>query len=121
MIPDSPSRTPLPEHGRHRPAERTAPRAVDVSLHRAVPAAALVAVAVTWGITFSVVDGAVAELPPADLVAWRFGLGTLTLLLVRSDGLVHCRSRCVEGQSVSAYCWVWGSCCRPGRSPTRTR
>jgi drug/metabolite transporter (DMT)-like permease len=47
----------------------------------AVPTAALVTVAVVWGVSFSVVDGAVDQLPAADLVAWRFGLATAVLAL----------------------------------------
>jgi len=58
-----------------------------ISLHRnahpVLPVLALVAVAVTWGVTFSVVDGAGQLIPPADLVAWRFGLATLALLMIR--------------------------------------
>ena len=49
----------------------------------ALPVIALVAVAVTWGVTFSVVDTAAASVPPGDLVAWRFGLASVILLLVR--------------------------------------
>ncbi len=48
-----------------------------------LPVLALVAVAVTWGVTFSVVDGASGLIPPADLVAWRFGLATLALCTFR--------------------------------------
>jgi drug/metabolite transporter (DMT)-like permease len=41
-----------------------------------------------WGVTFSVVDSAVpgtagGAMPPADLVAWRFGLGACALLILR--------------------------------------
>ena len=46
-----------------------------------LPTIVLVAVAVTWGVSFSVVDGAADALPAADLVAWRFGLATLLLTL----------------------------------------
>lgn len=46
-----------------------------------LPTLALIAVAVTWGVSFSVVDGAADALPAADLVAWRFGLATLLLAL----------------------------------------
>ncbi|MGS0688531.1 DMT family transporter [Nakamurella sp. GG22] len=46
-----------------------------------LPTVALIAVAVTWGVSFSVVDGAADALPAADLVAWRFGLATLVLTL----------------------------------------
>jgi len=48
-----------------------------------LPVLALAAVALIWGVSFTVVDGVTGSLPPADLVAWRFGLGTLVLLLVR--------------------------------------
>ncbi len=46
-----------------------------------MPTVALIAVAVTWGVSFSVVDGAADALPAADLVAWRFGLAALLLTL----------------------------------------
>ncbi len=46
-----------------------------------LPTVALVAVAVTWGISFSVVDGTADALPSADLVAWRFGGATVLLVL----------------------------------------
>lgn len=52
----------------------------------ALPAMAMVAVAVTWGVTFSVVDIAAERMPAADLVAWRFGAATAALLLVRRRG-----------------------------------
>lgn len=52
----------------------------------ALPVLAVVAVAVTWGVTFSVVDDAAQSMPPADLVAWRFALATFALLLVRHRG-----------------------------------
>jgi drug/metabolite transporter (DMT)-like permease len=52
----------------------------------ALPVLAVVAVAVTWGVTFSVVDDAAQRMPPADLVAWRFVLATTALLLVRHRG-----------------------------------
>jgi drug/metabolite transporter (DMT)-like permease len=53
------------------------------ALRRWLPTAALVAVAVVWGVTFTVVDGAADELPAPDLVVWRFGLAALVLGLVR--------------------------------------
>src|SRR3954447_6172995 len=51
--------------------------------HRWLPPAALAAVAVVWGVTFTVMDGAAEVLPAADLVVWRFGLATAVLALVR--------------------------------------
>jgi len=48
-----------------------------------LPVLALAAVALIWGVSFTVVDAVTGSLPPADLVAWRFGLGALALLLVR--------------------------------------
>lgn len=53
---------------------------------RAFPAIVVAMVAAVWGVTFTVVDGATDVMPPADLVAWRFGLGALVLLLVRPRG-----------------------------------
>jgi len=49
---------------------------------------ALAGVAIVWGVTFSVVDSAVpgtsgGSMPPADLVAWRFGLGAVVLVVIR--------------------------------------
>ena len=51
-----------------------------------LPPAALALVAVIWGVTFTVADGAAAVLPPADLVAWRFGLGSVLLTMVTRSG-----------------------------------
>ena len=48
----------------------------------ALPTLALMLVAITWGVSFSVVDGATETFPPADLVAWRFGGATALLALV---------------------------------------
>ena len=47
-----------------------------------LPPAALALAATIWGITFTVVDGAAAVMPSTDLVAWRFGLGTLALAVL---------------------------------------
>lgn len=43
------------------------------------PTLVLIAVAVTWGVSFSVVDSATAALPPSDVVFWRFGIAGLVL------------------------------------------
>ncbi|WP_375423005.1 EamA family transporter [uncultured Friedmanniella sp.] len=51
-----------------------------------LPPVALAGVAVVWGVTFTVVDGAVDAVPVVDLVGWRFGLATLLLLLLRRSG-----------------------------------
>ena len=48
-----------------------------------LPILALAAVAVVWGVTFTVVDDSTGVLPPADLVAWRFGIGAGVLWLAR--------------------------------------
>jgi drug/metabolite transporter (DMT)-like permease len=50
---------------------------------RRLPPLALALAAVIWGVTFTVVDSATALLPPADLVCWRFGLGTLVLTVLQ--------------------------------------
>ena len=70
-------------------ADLTATPTVDVAPARRkpplvplLPPAALALAAVIWGVTFTVADGAAALLPSADLVAWRFGLGTLVLSLM---------------------------------------
>lgn len=47
-----------------------------------LPTLALGLVAVIWGVCFSVVRDATVRMPPADLVAWRFGLGTVVLALL---------------------------------------
>ncbi len=47
-----------------------------------LPTVALTVVALTWGISFSVVDRTADVLPSADLVAWRFGGATFLLALV---------------------------------------
>ena len=52
----------------------------------ALPILALVGVAITWGITFTVVDDAAQHLSPADLVVWRFGVATMVLLLIQATG-----------------------------------
>ncbi|MET0965337.1 MAG: DMT family transporter [Nakamurella sp.] len=70
--PATPRRPARPNSRRHRTA--------DVAL---LPVLALAAVAMIWGVSFAVVDRVTGSMPPADLVAWRFGLGTVVLLLVR--------------------------------------
>jgi len=47
-----------------------------------LPPLALALAAVIWGVTFTVADGAVTLLPPADLVVWRFGVGAVLLALL---------------------------------------
>lgn len=79
-----PAATAVPQH-RLLPTESSAPQPL-----RSLPVVALVAVAVVWGVTFSVVDSSVIDtaggsMPPADLVAWRFGLAALVLFLVRRN------------------------------------
>src|SRR6478609_229174 len=79
---------PVPSRNRtarHSPMADALIQADDANprvLRLAIPALVVAVVAMVWGITFTVVDGAADLLPPADLVAWRFGLGTLALLLV---------------------------------------
>ncbi len=46
------------------------------------PVLGLVAVALLWGVAFAVVKSAVQEIPPAGLVAWRFGIAAALVLLV---------------------------------------
>jgi drug/metabolite transporter (DMT)-like permease len=82
-------------------------------LRLAIPALVVAVVAIVWGITFTVVDGAADLLPPADLVAWRFGLGTLALLLVGKRVALPVPQ--AFAHSRSAPCWESDSCCRPGR------
>ena len=79
-----------------------------------LPSAALVTVAVVWGVTFTVVDGTAKTLPAPDLVLWRFGLASLVLGLVAAGGSV-CRPSSGLGPPYSEHCSVPGSCYRPGR------
>ena len=66
---------------RRRGRRRSAISVARQPLHH-LPTVALAGVAIVWGVTFSVVDSAVpgtsgGSMPPADLVAWRFGLGAV--------------------------------------------
>lgn len=91
MATDVPTRHRAPSAIRRaHPVGTTQPATVagQHGLSQFLPALALVGVAVVWGVTFSVVDhavidGSVGQLPPADLVAWRFTLGTAILLVIR--------------------------------------
>lgn len=74
---------------RHR-AVHPGPQRLSVPL----PTIALVGVAVVWGVTFSAVDLSVidasgGQMRPADLVAWRFGIGALALTLIRTLTLIR--------------------------------
>lgn len=79
--------TDIGARGRGRcPAAASASRSPNDRYGRrqlALPSLALLLVAVTWGATFSVVEGATSTLPVADLVAWRFGLASAILLVIR--------------------------------------
>ena len=44
---------------------------------------ALVAATAVWGSTFVVTKGSLEELPPAALMAWRFGIAAVVLLVAR--------------------------------------
>ena len=61
------------------PTEEPFPRRSKAGPATALPAAALALAATIWGVTFTVADEAAAVLPSTDLVAWRFGLGTVAL------------------------------------------
>lgn len=58
-----------------------------------VPLSALVIVAVLWGGSFVVVKSAVAEISPATLVAWRFSIATVAMLLGKPRRLRGIRAR----------------------------
>lgn len=73
------------------PVGRAAPPSRLAGFRSWGPGAALAGVAVVWGVTFTVVDGAVDTLPAVDLVTWRFGLATLLLALLRRSGPVLLR------------------------------
>lgn len=55
---------------------------VTTGLSRMVPAA-LVAVAVAWGVSFVVIKDALVTVAPADLVGWRFAVAAAVLAVVR--------------------------------------
>ncbi len=59
------------------------------------PLIALVIVAMLWGGSFVVVKAAVAEMPPATLVAWRFTIATVVVLLGKPCCLRGVRARAV--------------------------
>ncbi len=85
--PDTGSADPTAIPAATRTTAETPPRSkppLVASLWVALPPAALALAAAIWGVTFTVADGAAALLPSADLVAWRFGLGTLVLSMVLS-------------------------------------
>lgn len=50
-------------------------------------AAALLGVTAVWGSTFVVVKDAIARMPVADFLAWRFALATLAMLTLRAPAL----------------------------------
>lgn len=56
------------------------------------PVLVLVVVALCWGIAFTVVKFAVAQIPPAGLVGWRFGIAAVLVFLIRPS--------CLRGLSV---------------------
>ncbi len=47
------------------------------------PTAALIGVTAIWGSTFVVVKDAVERMPVTDFLTWRFGLATLSMLVLR--------------------------------------
>lgn len=49
----------------------------------------LVLVALCWGVAFAVVKSAVVQVPPAALVAWRFAIAAILVLLVHPGCLRH--------------------------------
>ena len=63
---------------RRRPPARLHRRTPTVS---PLPIVALLGVALTWGVAFVVVKYAVAQIPPAVLVAWRFSLAAMVVLV----------------------------------------
>jgi drug/metabolite transporter (DMT)-like permease len=58
------------------------------------PIAALVSVALIWGVAFLVVKQMVAQIPPAVLVAWRFSLAAVVVVV--------CNPRCLRGVTLRA-------------------
>ncbi len=55
------------------------------------PVAALIAVALSWGVAYVLVKSAVSEIPPAAVVAWRF---TIAAVLIWA-----CNPRCLKNLS----------------------
>ncbi|TXH51192.1 MAG: DMT family transporter [Burkholderiaceae bacterium] len=52
-----------------------------------LPTIALVGVTAIWGSTFVVVSRAIEQMPAVTFLAWRFGLATLVLILLRPRSL----------------------------------
>src|SRR3954451_8622123 len=58
--------------------------------HRAALATAgLVVVTAIWGSTFVVVKDAVEKMPVLDFLAWRFGIATVALALIKPKAVLH--------------------------------
>ncbi len=55
------------------------------------PVAALIAVALSWGVAFVLVKSAVAEIPPAAVVSWRFSIAAILIWA--------CNPRCLKNLS----------------------
>ena len=83
MIIDSVVHRPIrvPAH-RPKPADTRAHRSIGVLVRESLPVQGMIAVAITWGVAVSVVDATTATTPAADMVAWRFGIAAVALVLI---------------------------------------
>jgi drug/metabolite transporter (DMT)-like permease len=61
---------------------RTATAIAAARASAALPTLVMLAVAIVWGASFSVVDATTATVAPAELVFWRFGLAAVALTVV---------------------------------------
>jgi drug/metabolite transporter (DMT)-like permease len=57
------------------------------------PTLALVFVCVLWGSTFIIVKDAVRRMPVMDFLAWRFGIATLAMIVIRPRAVLRLDSR----------------------------
>src|SRR3954465_7504362 len=55
----------------------------------ALATAGLVVVTAIWGSTFVVVKDAVEKMPVLDFLAWRFGIATVALPLIKPRAVLH--------------------------------
>jgi drug/metabolite transporter (DMT)-like permease len=97
-------------------------RADVTPLRRAQPwpaAVVLVAVAVTWGVSFAVVKFVVGEVSPSRLVGWRFLVATFTLLALRPQVLYQLDRRTVaRGAVLGALLGIGFVLCTAGMQTT---
>src|SRR4051794_24209680 len=75
---------------RYTRARKSSSSSTNYVRHRAALATAgLVVVTAIWGSTFVVVKDAVEEMPVLDFLAWRFGIATVALILIRPKSVTR--------------------------------